>query len=137
MSVDSALRYFRSRQATQFTGTADVTRQTADASYVAGVYDDGYETVLSGVACKIRPAETRGSDVQAGEREIVLTDFAGKFPVDTDLRVNDRVTVTADVYDAGLVGQSFRVAAVLYDGWQIARVVALELVPTVAAEEGS
>lgn len=135
MSVDSAIRYFRDRQAAQFTTTATISRSTG-ATYVAGVYDDGYDAIATGVPCKIRPAETRGTDTQTGEREIVLTDFTGKFPVNTDIVVNDRVDVTASAYDTGLVGQRFRVAGVLYDEWQIARGVALELVPIVE-EPGS
>ena len=50
----------------------------------------------------------------------------GKFPVDTDIRRDDFVTVTASQHDSGLVGRVFVVRKAQPDEWQIARVATLE-----------
>lgn len=141
MTVDSAIDFFRLRQAEQFTTTATVTRRNVDIAdpdatdpYSGAVDLDG-ETVYEG-GCKIRPAETVGSSTQAGDRSSRLTGFLGRFPVDSDLRIGDSVTVTASEHDAGLIGKTLTVTDVLWDEWQISRNVTLELGPGVEQVEG-
>lgn len=81
-------------------------------------------TVFTG-GCKIAPAETRGSEVEAGQEEVTLLDFVGRFPVDADITEPDVVTITAST-DPGMVGERFRVTDVLWRDYGLERVVALE-----------
>lgn len=140
MTIATAVTRFRRRQAEQFSETATVTRPVGPPAFnrESEEVEQDYDAVTVGL-CKIRPAQRAyGREVQAGEREVVLSPYVGKWPVDTPLRVNDVVTVTASLYDADLAVATFRVAAVHLDGWQIARVAELERIPAVVAgSEGS
>ena len=126
MSIDTAIKRFRSKQAGQFTDEATVSRPVGEMTYdpdFGSVQD--YDEVYSG-ECKIRPADRTGNEVGAGQTEVLIVDSTGKFPVDTDLQMDDIVTVTASLYDAGMVGRQYRISSAPSDGWQIARVVVLE-----------
>lgn len=67
-------------------------------------------SVYSG-ACRVKPEQP--GEQSAGEREVVTRRFVVSLPADTDgVAVGDVVTVTASVYDAGLVGASLVVVGV-------------------------
>jgi translation initiation factor IF-1 len=139
MTLDSAIAYFRDQQADQFSEQATVTRPAGNPTFnrETEAVEDSSTTVVSG-PCKIRPApRATGEEVQAAQREIVLAPYVGKWPVNTTLRVNDVVTVTASTYDTDLATATFRVAVVDLDGWQIARAVGLERVAAVLPGGGS
>lgn len=128
MTVDSAIRRFRTRQAEQFTTTATVTRRVGEPEFDpdTGAVTETAETVYTG-PCKIRPDTIRSTgEADTGQTSVSLPDYNGKFPVDTDIQRGDTVTVTASVYDAGMVGRSFTVTMAQSDEWQISRVALLE-----------
>lgn len=139
MSIDTALARFRARQAEQFSDEATVSRQVGGLTtdHTTGAVSRIFDAVYDG-ECKIRPADRSGSDATAGETEVRLVDMAGKFPVDTDIRKDDIVTVTASTFDASMPGRQYRVTEAAADAWQIARVVGLEetLVPELNLESG-
>lgn len=137
MSIATAIARFRAKQADQFTDEATVSRPVGEPTTdsTTGEVTQDYTDVLAG-PCKIRPLERSGSDVTAGETRVRQVDVGGKWPVDSDIRNDDIVTVTASEYDASMVGRQYRVTEVNADGWQIARVVGLEetLVPELNVE---
>jgi hypothetical protein len=78
-------------------------------------------------SCQVRATAATGRrDAQAGEREIRISALRAKFPSTTAPAVNDVLELTASTHDPGLVGRTFRVTDVLWDGWQVARVAMLE-----------
>lgn len=137
MSIETAIARFRAKQAVQFTDEATVSRQVGDLETDpdTGAVTRTFEEVYAG-PCKIRPAETIGRDVTAGETELRLLRMEGKFPVDSDIRENDVVVVSSSTYDAGMAGRQYRVTDAPADAWQIARVAHLEetLVPELNPE---
>lgn len=67
-------------------------------------------TVYTGV-CRVKP-EPPGEQT-AGEREVVTRQFVVSLPITVDdVAVGDVVTVTASVYDTGLVGAALTVVGV-------------------------
>lgn len=127
MSIESAITRFRDRQADQFADEATVSRQDGDLETDpdTGAVTRNFDIVYTG-PCKIRPAERTGNDTTAGETEVRLVTMVGKFPVDSDIRTHDVVTVDDSTYDTGMIDRQFRVTDVPADSWQIARVAYLE-----------
>lgn len=128
MSFETAITRFRRKQAARFTTESLVQRQVSEGEFneTTGLHEPPeMQTIYSG-PCLIRAVAWVGSDVQLGEREVRLRGLRGKYPVDTPIRKDDLVTVTASRHDADLVGQVLRVTDVLRDEWQTARVVTLE-----------
>jgi hypothetical protein len=127
MSLDSAINYFRSKQAALFAATCTITRSVGEPTFnpSTGEYTPAGTTTIYTGACNVRPRGS-GSDVQVGEQELRLSTYVGKLPVNTAVKKDDVLTVTASTYDAGMVGKSFRITDVPSDGWQIARAVGLE-----------
>lgn len=77
--------------------------------------------------CKIRLAPRVGEDVHVGETEIRRSEFNGHFPADTEVAVDDVVTVTASTTDEALIGQRLRVTDIALGSWQLERIAVLEL----------
>lgn len=127
MTIETAIARFRAKQAEQFSDSATVSRQVGEltTNSTTGAVTREFDEVYDG-PCKIRPADRTGRDVEAGETEVRLVTMVGKFPVDSDIRADDVVTVTASTYDDGMVDRQYRVTDVPADGWQIARVAYLE-----------
>ncbi len=123
MSVDTAIAYFRSRQASLFRDTATVTRPGEGGSLnpVTGVWTPAATTTVYSGACLLRAFKWEGTDVQYGDVEVRMRGMEAKFPVDTPIRLDDIIVPTASTYDSSLVGISFRVTDVKRDGWQISR----------------
>lgn len=110
-----------------FVDAASVARGTAPTfNSDTGTYSAGGATTYTG-PCKIRLAPRVGQDIDAGETEIRGADFNGHFPVDTDMAVNDVVTVTASATDPAIVGRRLRVTDVALGSWQLERVVVLQM----------
>lgn len=129
MSLETALAYFRKRQADLFRSTCTITRAGGEGTFnpsTGAIVPAASTTVYSG-PCLIRSATTgTGADTQVGQEEIRYRFARGKFPVDTPIEKDDVVTVTTSTHDADLVGRVFRITDVFRDDWQIARVAALE-----------
>lgn len=138
MTIATAIARFRARQAEQFTDSGTVYRQVGELTTDpdTGAVTRTFAAVYVG-PCKIRPAERSGSDLTTGETEVRLIDVAGKFPVDTDLRLNDVLVMDDSAYDTTMAGRQYRITEANADAWQIAKVVGLEetLVPELT--EGS
>lgn len=116
----------RVRQATLYSSTVALKRYSATGTWDPDTATYGSSTtttVYTGPAL-VRAAGAAASEqlAQAGETTELITPYVVKLPYDTDVRVGDVVAVTASTHDAGLVGLSLRVASVLHDEWQIARV---------------
>jgi hypothetical protein len=128
MSLASTIARARAFQAKQFTSTGSITRETAPGSInpTTGVYTPPTTSNVYTGVCSVRPAGNVGSDVQAGEVEVRSGDFVVRLPVNTVVKKDDVVAVTASTYDSGLVGRKFRITDVPADDLQIARVAMLE-----------
>lgn len=128
MSLNSAIARFRRRQADLFRDEASVERPTGTGTLdpVTGEWTPDPPTQIYDGACLIRGQRWEAAEVMVGGTEALLPHLQAKFPVDTDVRKDDLVTVTASTFDAGLVGESFRVRDPHNDGWQISRWVILE-----------
>lgn len=139
MSIDSAIRRFRSRQAGQFTATADLFRALG-----APVYEDGesvypVEQLYTDRPCKVTSNERSGSNVNVAETQVRQVDQDIKFAVDTDVRIDDIVVITSSEYNALSVGKQYRITDVDDREWQISRRCIIEetIAPMRVVEEGS
>lgn len=139
MSIETAIERFRTKQAEQFSDTGTLHRPVGEPTTDpdTGAVTQDYDEVYDALPGKIRPAERRGSDIEAGETEVRVFDMTGKYPVDSDIRHGDIYTVTASTYDATMVGRQYRVAEAPADAWQIAKVISLEETLVPLDEEGS
>lgn len=127
MSLDSARQRFESRQRDLFRDTAVLERPgSATFNSTTGVYDPATPTEIYSGECLIRGFAWEGTDLETGGNEVRMRRYRVKFPIDTDVRVDDIVRPTASDYDSSLVGRSFRVTDVPRDGWQIVRVCICE-----------
>lgn len=127
MTVDSARLRFEGRQRDLFRDAAVLERAgSATFNPTTGVYDPATPTQIYSGACLIRGFAWEGTDLESGGEEVRMRRYRVKFPVDTDVRVDDIVRPTASDYDASLVGRAFRITDVPRDGWQISRVCICE-----------
>lgn len=129
MGLDQAIARFRRKQRALFRDSGRVERPTGTSSFnkVSGTETPNPPTLIYEGPLQVRPATRRsGRDLQVGETEVRASDFELKLPVNTAVRENDVMTVTASRFDAGLVGRTFRITDVLRDGRQVARVAVLE-----------
>lgn len=130
MSVDTFIARMRAKEQKTWRSEGTLTRASGGSTFneaTGEVIDDSPATIYEGI-CDVRAAGTSGRrrDAEVAEKEIRISALKGKFPADTPAQVNDWLTVSASSYDAGLVGRAFRVTDVIWDDWQIARVVLLE-----------
>ena len=128
MSLDAAIARFRQRQADLFRDEATVDRPAGTGSLDpnTGVWTPGASTEVYSGPCLIRAFAWEGTDVAVGGTEVRLRRVRAKFPVDTDLQVDDMIVPTASTYDQSLIGISFRVTDSFRDGWQITRICIAE-----------
>jgi hypothetical protein len=133
VSIGTDIAWFREAQERLFTTQAKTTRAPeAGGAFdpATGLYGAVQPLLVHEGACLIRwglsaqGGSTR--EVRTGEREVLLEGYRGKWPANTPIQRGDMVEVLADEFDEGLVGMTFRVAAVARDAWQIARVCELE-----------
>lgn len=128
MSVDSAIERFRRRQANLFRDEGTLTRpgDGGTLNSTSGVWTPTTGTTIYTGPCLLRAFTWEGTDVDFGDIEVRLRRVRAKFPVDTDIRLDDLFVASASTYDESLVGISFRVTDAFRDGWQIARVCIME-----------
>ena len=130
MGLDSAIARFRRRDREIWRSEGKVTRASTEA--VEFDEDTGDETPADPTLVYEGPLQVRSSrqarrhDAEAGEREVRIAALEAKFPANTAVFVDDVLEVTASIYDADLVGRTFRLTDVLRDDWQISRVAQLE-----------
>lgn len=127
MSVDSALRRFRGKQAEQFTQTARIDRPIG-----LPVYDPETRTTSQPVrtigtkACKTTNQDINGVDVQVGETTVRTVVNLVKFEPGTDLENRDLITIVSSKYNPSDVARQYRVLDVDRREWQIARRATIE-----------
>lgn len=123
MSLDTAVRRFQRRQAAVFRDTATITRlgEGGILNPDTGVWTPVAVTTVYDGPCLLRSFTWQGTDVQSGDVEVRLRGVRAKFPVNTDIQMDDIVIPTASKYDPSLIDISFRVTDVARDGWQISR----------------
>lgn len=129
MTLDAAIARFRRRQADLFRDTARVSRRSTSSGTLdtsSNVYTPATVTVVYEGPCLMRAFTWEGTDVQYGDAEVRLRRLRAKFPVGSDIVLDDVVVATESIFDESLVGVSFRVTDSFRDGWQIARVAILE-----------
>lgn len=139
MSVDTAIAYFRSRQAALFRDEAKIERAGSGQPTLNpsnGTLTPPSPTEMYSGPCLIRGVTWEGTTVEAGEANVRVRMFQAKFPVDVEVDVYDFVTPLASTYDASLVGRRFWVTDVLRDGWQISRAVICKEVTGLREDEG-
>jgi hypothetical protein len=129
VTVDSAIARFRRRQRALFRDEAVVTRPSTSAGTIStsdNVYTPAAATAVYTGPCLLRSFTWEGSDAQYGDVEVRLRRLRAKFPIDTDIRLDDIVVPSASIYDESLIGVGFRATDAFRDGWQICRVAILE-----------
>lgn len=86
-----------------------VTGTTSDGE--TGRITETLATIYSG-KCRIRQRAATGSRTDVGEASVVQVGYELQLPMSaTAVRVEDRVTVTASVLDASLVGRRWHVSS--------------------------
>lgn len=128
MSVDSAIARFRRRQADLFRDEGTLSRPVTGGSLntTTGVWTPTTTAEIYSGPCLLRSFTWEGTDVEFGEIEIRLRRLRAKFPVDTDVQLDDIFVPSASIHDESLIGLSFRVTDVVRDGWQIVRIAIME-----------
>jgi hypothetical protein len=127
MSVDVAIARFRQLQRNVFRDEATVSRPTTDGTLAAGnVWVPTVATILYSGPCLLRSFTWEGTATESADQPVRLRGMRAKFPVDTDVEMDDVVVASASTYDASLVGVGFRVTDSFRDGWQICRVAILQ-----------
>jgi hypothetical protein len=139
VSIATALTRFRAKQAEQFSQTCTVHRPVGEMTYDPDAQESTQPTELlyTGLPCKVTSNERAGSDVDAGETEVRLVDMMVKFPIDTDVAMNDVVTITASTYHPLSVGKQYRILDVDDREWQISRRCTIEETLVPMSWEGS
>lgn len=134
---DTALDFFRDRQAEQFTATADVLRPIGEPTFneMTGVVTQTVETAYEDEPCKVSSNDRAGQDIQAGETEMRLIDSTIKFAVALEVYKDDVVRIVSSTYNPTDVGKTYRITDVDDREWQISRrcVVEETLVPMIDA----
>lgn len=82
-------------------------------------------TVYTG-KCKVQTYEAHESTPDSGDHVFTVQRYYVHLPADTDVRVDDQIAITASVLDAGLVGRSYRVVALLHKSFATANRVAVD-----------
>lgn len=141
MSIDTAIRRFRERQAAQFTDFATIRRPVGEPTFDedTGLATQEYETVGTLRPCKLTAHDPASRKVPAGETQLRVVTLQLKFPVEEDVQPDDIATITASTYNPTDVGKSYRIVSVDPRTWQISRLCEIEetLVPLLNEEEGS
>ncbi len=121
MTASSAVRAGRAAAARLMVDTCTIAHITGQSTNTTtGVVANTTSTVYSG-ACRIKP-DPAPSESQAGEREVVTRRFVVSIPMsETDVAVDDVVTVTASELDPALVGATLTVAGVIVGSHVTAR----------------
>lgn len=137
MSIHTTIARARAAQEKVFLDTCTVTRATGEPVFDpdTGQVITPTVTVYTG-RCRVLPADSGADEVQAGETLVGTPDVTVRFPVDTDVRRDDVVTITGSTYDPGMVDKSYTVRKAVNDGRQFARHVVCEEY-VVPSEEGS
>lgn len=117
MSIAAAIDFFRREERALMDSSVTAVRDNGAPTLntTTGVVTQPETTVYTGDAL-VRQAAWQGSDVNAGETELRLRPWRLKFPHGTNLRRDDRVTVTASA-NSGLVGRVFRITDFFGDDW--------------------
>lgn len=119
MSVHTAVAFFRRAERALMDSQVTVVRDDGPPTFDSstGEYTQLTVEIYRGDAL-VRANQWEGSDTEAGETEVRLRSARIKFPADTLVLRDDRVTVDSSA-DARMVGRTFRVTDVLVDDWQI------------------
>lgn len=125
MTIDTAIARFRRRQQDVFRDTATVTRSsTSEATLnpTTNVLEVASPSEVYSGPCLIRPALTwEGRDDRYGGQLVHSRRLRAKFPVGTDIQINDIVIPDTSTHDDSLEGVAFRVSDLFPDDWQICR----------------
>ena len=120
MSVRSAIARFRASERALMDTQVTVVRDSGEPAYDpdTGTLTQPTVTIYTG-PCLLRAAQWEGAPTEAGETQIVRRSTRIKFPADTQVLRDDRVTVTSSPGDARMPGRTFRITDVVVDEWQV------------------
>lgn len=123
MSIESALRRFRRKQADQFTQTANIDRPVGEMTYDPDLGTSVQQVVrrYTAVPCKVTANERQGLDVQVAETKVRIVDHTVKFGVDTDVAMDDLVTITSSTFSPLDVDRQYRITDIDRREWQVSR----------------
>lgn len=127
MSVETALARGRAAAEKRMRDRCLIERKTGRTfSDSTGQYTDVWTTVYTG-PCRIKKAGA-SNDVTTGEAELTLRKYGLDIPWDTttEVRREDRATVTQCTDDAWVVGRPMEVIDVGYSGASTARRLIIE-----------
>lgn len=128
MSLASSIARFNRKLEQQMTATAHVDRPVGEPVWDADEETtvQQYDRIYTDRPCKPKSDARDLRKLAAAETEVDLSDRTIKFDQDTDVRVDDIITITSSVYDPLDVGMTYRVVVVDRREWQIGRVVGVE-----------
>lgn len=122
MSIDGARLHFRRREMQLMTSTCTVTRRGTETwNETTGQYDYTLTTVYTGKCRLSYPSRTAG-DVEAGGSAYAVSDYVVTLPIDTDVQVDDTITVNTSTDPLG-DGLTLVVETVPKSDWQVVRKV--------------
>lgn len=109
------------------TDTCTITRVTGQSTDgTTGVVSDTTSAVYTG-ACKVQVRDVDAQNPEAGDHAYTVLKLRVDIPAaTTGVAVGDLVTITAAVYDAELVGKTFRVVAPFHGSLKTARRLPVE-----------
>ena len=121
MNPAGAIAHFRRREMSLMSSACTITRGSGAPVWdpETGTYVDAQTTVYTGKCRLVAPNRTT-SDVEAGNASYAITDYVVLLPIDTDVQVDDRISVdTSD--DPTAAGLVLQVSAVPKGDWMVVR----------------
>lgn len=87
---------------------------TGDLDPVTGTRPESPGTLLYAGKCKVQTYEAHEQTPQSGQHVYTVQRYYVHIPATVDIPVDARVTITASVLDANLVGKTYRAAGGLH-----------------------
>lgn len=130
MSAVAALRRGRTAAERLMVDSCQVVRVTgqpgATVDPVTGLRTPAPTSTVYAGRCKVQTFEAHESTPDSGDHVYTVQRYFIHLPAGTDVRVDDQITVTASVLDAGLVGRSYQVVELLHKSFATAHRVAVD-----------
>jgi hypothetical protein len=103
-----------------------VTGQPGELDPDTGIRDPAPTATVYAGKCRVQTYEAHESTPDSAEHVYTVQRYAIHLPVAADVQVDDQITVTASMLDAGLAGRSYRVVGLLHKTFATANRVAVD-----------